>query len=246
MYVGGARPWQPLATGAVVEGAGLVVAGGSGLVMPLPVVGAALGYLGGSALILSHWDRRRFGTANLVTLARVVGTCWVIALTLQAVLGRLSDAGLLTLIVIGTGCLVLDGLDGKVARARGEVSRFGARFDMETDAVLNTALCVAVVGLGLAGWWVLAIGLLRYAYVIASWIGPRRLRRALRVPLPVRLSPKVVAVLQAVALLVALATELTGIAEIWPAVPVAVLAAALAALCWSFARDVVWQWRVSA
>lgn len=245
MNLGGPRPWQPLATGAVVAGAGLVVAGGAGLVMPVPVLGAALSYLGGSALILSHWHRPRFGAANLVTLARVVGTCWVIALTLQAVLGRLSDAGLLTMIVIGSCCLALDGLDGKVARVRGEASPFGARFDMETDAVLNTALCVAVAELGLAGWWVLAIGLLRYAYVIASWIGPRRLRVALQTPLPVRLSPKVIAVVQAVALLSALTMQLTGIAAAHPPWPPVVLAAALLALCWSFARDVGWQLRAS-
>jgi phosphatidylglycerophosphate synthase len=241
----GPRPWQPLATGAVVEGAGLVLAGGAGLVMPVPLLGAALGYLGGSALILSYWHRGQFGAANLVTLARVVGTCWVIALTLQVVLGRLSDAGLATMIVIGSSCLVLDGLDGKVARSRGEVSPFGARFDMETDAVLNTALCVAVLGLGLAGWWVLAIGLLRYGYVIASWIGPQRLRIALQTPLPVRLSSKAVAVLQAVALLTALTLEVTGIAAVYPALPPVLLAAALTTLCWSFARDVRWQLRVS-
>ncbi|MDN5763598.1 MAG: hypothetical protein L0H41_14945, partial [Microlunatus sp.] len=83
-----ARPWQPVATGAVVGGAGLVAAGGAGLLMPLPMAAAGLGYLGGAAAILLHWHRRRFGVANLVTLSRVVGTCWVIGLVVQAVLGR--------------------------------------------------------------------------------------------------------------------------------------------------------------
>ena len=235
------RPWQPLATGAVVEGAGLAAAGGAGLLMPLPVAGAAVGYLGGAAVILSCWHRQRFGAANLVTLARVVGTCWVIALSLQAVLGRLTSVGLLTLVVIGTCCLVLDGVDGRVARARGEVSPFGARFDMETDAVLNTALCVAVLALDLAGWWVLAIGLLRYAYVAAGLVGPPRLRTALRIPLPYRYSAKVIAVIQCVTLLVALTLSLLGVAAAVPALPQVLLAAALTALCWSFGRDIVWQ-----
>ena len=56
-----------------------------------------------------------------------------------------------------------------MARARGETSAFGARFDMETDAALLLALSLAVPALGVAGWWVLAIGGLRYAYVAAGW-----------------------------------------------------------------------------
>ena len=246
MTLRGPRPWQPLATGAVVEGAGLAVAGAAGLLMPLPVAGAALGYLGGSAVILTHWRRRRFGAANLITLGRVVGTCWVIGLTLEAVLGRLSDVGLLAMVVIGTCCLVLDGVDGKVARARAECSPFGARFDMETDAALLLALSVAVPVLGIAGWWVLAIGGMRYAYVAAAWIGPQRIRRALRIRLPYRYSGKVVAVIQGVTLLVVLALELSGLTIAVPALPEVLLAIALATLCWSFGRDIGWQLRAAA
>ena len=76
------------------------------------------------------------------------------------------------MVVVGTCCLVLDGVDGKVARARGETSAFGARFDMETDAALLLALSLAVPALGIAGWWALAIGGMRYAYVAAGWIAP--------------------------------------------------------------------------
>jgi phosphatidylglycerophosphate synthase len=242
----GPRPWQPLATGAVVEGAGLAAAGGVGLLMPLPAFGAGLGYVGGAAVILAYWSRRRFGAANLVTLARVVGTCWVIGLTLQAVLGQLGPTGLGLMIVVGSTCWILDGVDGRVARARGEASAFGARFDMETDAVLNLALSLAVVVLGVAGLWVLAIGGLRYAYVAASWVAPPRIRAALRRPLPVHYSRKVVAVVQGVALLTALTLAATGIAAAVPWLAPVVLAAALGSLCWSFGRDVVWQLRAGA
>jgi phosphatidylglycerophosphate synthase len=241
--LGGPRPWQPLATGAVVEGAGLVAAGGVGLLLPLPVLGASLGYLGGAAIILSHWRRRRFGAANLVTLARVVGTSWVLGLTLQALLGQLTPGGLLAIVVVGTACLVLDGVDGAVARARGETSAFGARFDMETDAALLLALSLAVPVLGVTGWWVLAIGGLRYGYVAAGWIAPRRIRRALRITLPYRYSRKVVAVIQGVTLLAALALELTGVAAAVPALPPILLAGSLTTLVWSFGRDVAWQLR---
>jgi phosphatidylglycerophosphate synthase len=239
------RPWRPLATGAVVEGAGLAAAGGVGLLLPLPALGASLGYLGGAAIILASWHRRRFGAANLVTLARVVGTSWVVGLTLQALLGRLTTGGLLAMVVVGTCCLVLDGVDGKVARARGETSAFGARFDMETDAALLLALCLAVPALGLTGWWTVAIGGLRYAYVAASWIAPRRIRTALRIPLPYHYSRKVVAVIQGVTLLAALALGLTGIAALVPVLPSILLAGSLATLVWSFGRDVVWQLRAA-
>lgn len=255
MKLRGTRPWQPLATGAVVEGAGLAVAGGAGLLLPGPIVAAAVGYLGGAALILSRWrgsgsDRprgrlRQFGIANLVTLGRVVGTCWVIGLTSQAVLGRLSQTGLLLMIMVGSCCLVLDGVDGRIARARGETTQFGARFDVETDAALNLALSLAVAVLGIAGWWVLAIGLLRYAYVAASLAAPRSVRDVLAMPLPDRYSGKVIAVIQGVALLIALALGLTGVAAAAPLLPTVILGAALALLCWSFARDIAGQFRAS-
>ena len=122
-----------------------------------------------------------------------------------------------------------------VARARGEASAFGARFDVETDAAMLAVLSVAVAALGIAGWWVLAIGALRYAYVATSLFVA-----ALRTPLPYRYSGKVIAVAQAVALLAAL-TQTDG--EHW--VPTAFLLAALAALCWSFGRSVIWQLRHS-
>ena len=241
----GPRPWQPLATGAVVEGAGLAAAGGAGLLMPVPALGAAAGYLGGSAIILTCWHQRGFGLANLVTLGRVVGTCWVIGLTLQALFGRLGETGLTLMILIGTCCLVLDGVDGTVARARGESSPFGARFDVETDAVLLLTLSTAVAVLGIAGWWVLALGLTRYAYVIASFIGPRPIRAALRIPLPYRYSAKVVAVVQVVALLAVLTMDLTGAAAMAPVLPSLVLVGALTALWWSFGHDVFWQLRTA-
>ena len=57
--------------------------------------------------------------------------------------------------------LVLDRVDGLVARRTGTVSDFGARFDMEVDAFLILALSVYVARD--YGGWVLAIGAARYA-----------------------------------------------------------------------------------
>jgi hypothetical protein len=84
---------------------------------------------------------------------------------------------------------------------------------------------------------VLAIGAMRYGYVATSLLVP-----ALRTPLPYRYSGKVIAVIQAVALLAALSVGLTHV-EPW--VSTTFLLAALAALCWSFGSSVIWQLRRS-
>ena len=187
-------------------------------------------------MIGARWHRSRFGAANAVTLARVVGCCWVGALTVEAALGGLTHGDRLLMIGVATGCLILDGVDGWVARARSEVSAFGARFDMETDAVLLVCLSLAVPILGVAGWWVLALSGMRYGHLAAS-----QFSAALRIPLPVDYARKVVAVIATVAPIAALAIDL-----VWPGWPAGViLSVGLACLTWSFARDVVWQIRVA-
>jgi phosphatidylglycerophosphate synthase len=188
------------------------------------------------ATLVARYSRARsFGIADVVTLVRGLGVCFLAGLALQALAGGLARDGVLTMIIMGTLCLTLDGVDGRVARARGEA--FGARFDVETDAAMLVVLCVAVAALGIAGWWVIAIGALRYGYVATSLVV-----RALRTPLPYRYSGKVIAVVQAVALLAALTFRLTH-GEHW--LSTAFLLAALASLCWSFGRDVIWQLRQS-
>jgi phosphatidylglycerophosphate synthase len=190
-----------------------------------------------ATLVARHSRARSFGIADVVTLVRGLGVCFLAGLALQALVGDLARHGVLTMIIMGTLCLTLDGVDGRVARARAEVSAFGARFDVETDAAMLAVLSVAVAALGIAGWWVLAIGALRYGYVATSLFVP-----ALRTPLPYRYSGKVIAVAQAVALLAALTFRLTH-GEHW--VSTALLLGALASLCWSFGRSVLWQLRQS-
>jgi phosphatidylglycerophosphate synthase len=190
-----------------------------------------------AALVARHSRARNFGVADVVTLVRGLGVCFLAGLALQALAGGLARHGVLAVIIMGTLCLTLDGVDGRVARARGEATAFGARFDVETDAAMLAVLSVAVAALGIAGWWVMAIGALRYGYVATSLFVP-----ALRTPLPYRYSGKVIAVAQAVALLAALTFRLTH-GGLW--VSTALLLAALASLCWSFGRDVIWQLRHS-
>jgi phosphatidylglycerophosphate synthase len=134
------------------------------------------------------------------------------------------------LVAIATVALVLDAVDGHVARRTGRVTELGARFDMEVDAFLILVLSAFVCRT--TGLWVLAIGAARYAYVVAGWLLPR-----LRVPAPPRYWRKVVAAIQGVVLT-------TVAAAVLPAVLNDIVAAiALALLAESFGRDIRWQLR---
>ena len=193
---------------------------------------AAVAFTAGLCGLLTSAARRAgastLGPADLVTLARAVLVGGVTALVAD---GLYSGAtAVVPLVVTATVALVLDAVDGQVARRSGTVSALGARFDMEVDAFLVLVLSVQVAAL--LGPWVLAIGVMRYAFVAASWIAPW-----MRAPLPTRYSAKVVAALQGIVLVVA-ASEI-------PPYPLAValVLSALALLVWSFGRDVVWLWR---
>jgi phosphatidylglycerophosphate synthase len=165
------------------------------------------------------------GPADRVTLARTVLACGVAALVAQPGNGRGWLVGLAAL------ALVLDGLDGRVARQTATVSRVGARFDMEVDAFLILVLSVHVAGL--VGAWVLLIGAARYALLAASRVLPW-----LRATLPPRPWCKVVAVAQGVVLVTASA-ELTA-----PGLIRLALVVALVLLAESFGREVRDLWRL--
>ncbi len=100
------------------------------------------------------------------------------------------------LVTLASVALVLDAVDGQVARRTGTVTALGARFDMEVDAFLILVLSVFVATT--AGAWVLAIGAMRYGFVVAGWLLPW-----LRSPLPVSTARKAVAAAQGIALVVA-------------------------------------------
>jgi phosphatidylglycerophosphate synthase len=170
---------------------------------------------------------RVFGLANGVTLVRATLVGCVTAIVAQAVLEHERDVAL---IVIAAVALVLDGVDGQVARRTGTTSRLGARFDMEVDAFLILVLSVFVARD--LGPWVLAIGLMRYAFVAAGLAVPW-----LRGTVPPSMIGKTVAVAQGAVLVAAAAGVLP------PPVATALVALALALLTWSFGRSVGWLWR---
>ncbi len=171
--------------------------------------------------------------ANLVTTIRAAGLGLITAWWLTHLDG--DPARQLMIVAVGTGCLVLDGVDGHLARRLKVETARGARYDMEVDAALIAVLSLVVVQSGIAGAWVLAIGAMRYGYVLAALLMPQ-----LRTPLPPRLSRKVVAVLQAAALLAALLFDVVGAPS---QLTTAVLVSALVALVASFGRDATWQLR---
>jgi hypothetical protein len=80
------------------------------------------------------------------------------------------------------------------------------------------------------GPWVLAIGLMRYVFVAASWRF-----RWMNASLPGSYARKVVAAVQGIFLVVA-ASGLLPFAAV-------LVGLALASLVWSFGRDVLWLWR---
>ncbi len=186
---------------------------------------AGIGVVAGAALAVGSRADRWSGPADRVTLARTVLIGGCATVVVLALAGSIPFRAW-WLVALAAPALLLDAVDGAVARRTGTASAAGARLDMEMDAALLVVLSVAAASP--VGAWVLAIGAMRYAYVAASWVRP-----ALRRPPPVSALRRPVAALQGVALLVALV----------PVVPLpaarAGAAVALALLVVSFGRDVL-------
>jgi phosphatidylglycerophosphate synthase len=171
----------------------------------------------------------RFGCPNIVTLARAGATALVAGYAAECLAGLVPAPGL-ALGFAGLAALALaaDGIDGWLARRHGPATAFGARFDMEVDALMLLVLSVLAFGLGKAGAWVLMIGLMRYGFVVAGHVWP-----VLNGPLPPSFRRKLVCVVQGV-VLVAIAVPFVG-----PGAAGVLAAVALASLAWSFAVDVL-------
>ena len=175
----------------------------------------------------SSSGRAGLGPADLVTLTRATITCGVAGLVADSFL-RPVPVGLL--VGLTAVALALDWVDGRVARRTQTVTARGARFDMEVDAFLILVLSVYVADA--LGPWVLAIGLARYALLLAeqvlSW---------LRRPIPPRPWGKVVAAVQGVVLGVVAADVLPA------SLATVLLVLALVLLVESFEHQVGWLWR---
>lgn len=63
--------------------------------------------------------------------------------------------------------LMMDGLDGYLARKYNQQSHYGAYFDMETDAFYVAVLSLWWWSEGVGGWWMAGLAALRYVYALA-------------------------------------------------------------------------------
>jgi phosphatidylglycerophosphate synthase len=178
-----------------------------------------------------HAPHQRFGVGNSVTLARAGLTALLWGVVGETLLGPGElDAALRWLLALAaTAALILDGVDGWLARRSGMASAFGADFDLEVDSLFMLALSLLVYETDAVGAWVLTNGLMRYVFVLAGWFWPR-----LAAPLPPLRRRKVICAAQGAVLIVALAPLLPG------AVVPAVCLFGVALLSYSFGADILW------
>ena len=187
----------------------------SGLVMMAMTIAAAV--------VPEDHPYSRLGAANHITAIRAAIVAMLAALLFEARAPMLAAVA----VTATAASAVLDGVDGWLARRTGMASAFGARIDMETDALLVMVLSILIWRYDKAGVWVLAGGLMRYAFVAAGMMLPW-----MAAPLTPTLRAKTITIVHIVGLCVALAPIVP-----WPLSAVAV-GATTALLAWSFAVDV--------
>jgi phosphatidylglycerophosphate synthase len=210
--------------------AGIALLAMAHVVIGLSPLGWAAGvvYLAVSSTLLTVGLTRRgashFGPGNAATATRSTLVGVVTALTVTSLTQPVAASLVICLVV---PALLLDAVDGWLARRTGTASELGARFDMEVDAFL--LLVLGAYDVAAIGWWALAIGLMRYVYVAVGWALPW-----LRAKVPFRYWRKVVTAVCGIALALA--------ASGWVPAPVSIVAVGigLALLIESFGRDVIW------
>ncbi len=213
-----------LLVGAIVLTA---AAGGLRLAFELPARVMSVALLGYFALAATIWTYRRWAPltpADRVTMGRAVLV--MLLLGLLPAVGDLTGQMALPF-AIALVAIMLDGVDGLVARRLACQTAAGARFDMELDAFLLLILCGWVVALDRAGMWVMLIGLWRYGYILAGWRWP-----ALRQPLAPSQRRRMICAIQGIGLVALLAP---GFPASWAT---AVAALLLALLSYSFVVDI--------
>lgn len=113
-----------------------------------------------------------FGLPNVVTTLRLVVTMGMLLAFAREPGWVLALAALFN--------LLLDVVDGWLARRTGLSGEFGAQYDIEADALLVLALGVLLHYRGLAGPWVILAGAWRYLYVLAPMLLPTPMGEARR------------------------------------------------------------------
>jgi phosphatidylglycerophosphate synthase len=218
---------------ALLAGVGLAAAARTGL--PVGAMYAVKAPLAFAAMMLlslgylqQHHPFARFGSANQITTIRALLVALLVCLIGEPAAPALAASAAAASIVV----TLLDGLDGWLARRHHIASDFGARFDMEIDALLILALSVLAWQFGKAGAWVVISGALRYVFV-----GAGALWRWLQAPLPPSRRRQTICVVQIVALTMAV------IPPVPPSISAPLAAVALAMLVDSFLVDTLWLWQ---
>lgn len=151
-------------------------------VLPLTWCGAtiaALSFALVAILVLAglgrHAPHRTFGAANAITLSRAAFDVALLAIAAEQALGSgaVLGSGFRWGLTIAAGAaLVLDGVDGWIARRNNMTSPFGTRFDMEADALFLLGLTLVLIAGGIVGPWVLASGITYYIFRVAGRLWP--------------------------------------------------------------------------
>jgi phosphatidylglycerophosphate synthase len=180
---------------------------------------------------LKSYPHDRFGAANCVTTFRAMATALLAGLipVAENFHALANPGGWWFICLFATVIFLLDGLDGYLARKSGLLSDFGARYDMEVDALLGLVLAAILWQSGKLGMWILALGLMRYCFFLAGF----RIS-ALQGPLYPSLRRKTVCCIQVFALCVLFSPLIQS--------PLSTVlgAGAIVCLAASFAWDIHW------
>lgn len=173
------------------------------------------------------WARTKpqkpFGLPNWITLTRNI----IVSIIISLMLSDTAYEKQILIFVLAMMFLILDGVDGYLARKLDLCSDFGARFDMESDAFFILVLSVSIVLLFNMPAWVLLIGLMRYVYIALQILLP-----ILKTPVKDRFSRKAICVFQIISLVAPFLPFVTK--SIW----INMLMVSLLLLIFSFGRDI--------
>jgi phosphatidylglycerophosphate synthase len=122
-----------------------------------------------------HAPHRHFGIANSITLSRAGFGVLLLAVAAEEALGSgqvLNTQFRWGLTAAAATALLLDAVDGWVARRNNMTSGFGVRFDMEADGLFLLGLTLILIVAGIVGAWVLASSLTYYLFRLAGHVWP--------------------------------------------------------------------------
>lgn len=186
MHVGDATAFRGRGAGALgvslltTATAALTLAVVGGVARWPAVLLVGLVTVGVLAAFLARGHGRPFGLANGITLFRLdLAACLLAASWIGPAAVSFGPRLAWAVFAMAALALALDGIDGWLARRRGEASAFGARLDMASDTFFTIVLTLCAWRFTALGPWVLAIGFLRPAFVTTGLMMP-----GLAAPLP--------------------------------------------------------------